>query len=150
MHTNTAWMNTESTKEMIPDRRASAALPSPTSCPTRIDAAIPTAKGKLKKMKEAIVNVIMCASNSVVPNNPAKIVVISKDHASADMESAPEMDSFQNGRSDFVVMLAVENTGQVDCSVDLLCKKYPISKKHSAKRVIVVAHGAPAIPISKA
>ena len=79
------------------DRLAAFALESPISWPTRIEAAIPMAKGKLKKINVAIVNVMMCASNATVPSNPANIVVISNDHASHAIELAPDIANFQNG-----------------------------------------------------
>mmetsp|Transcript_4716 Transcript_4716/g.8389 ORF Transcript_4716/g.8389 Transcript_4716/m.8389 type:complete len:85 (-) Transcript_4716:602-856(-) len=56
---------------------------------------MPMAKGKLRNIKVEIVEVMIWASNATAPSSPAIIVVISKDHASAEKLSAPETANFQ-------------------------------------------------------
>mmetsp|Transcript_15156 Transcript_15156/g.21463 ORF Transcript_15156/g.21463 Transcript_15156/m.21463 type:complete len:80 (-) Transcript_15156:104-343(-) len=78
-----------------------------------MEEAIPTANGKLKYMNVAILNVIICASKAVVPNSPASMVVISNDHASAEMDSAPDIAIFQNGFNTEYCKFSFESRGHV-------------------------------------
>ena len=91
-------------------------------CPTRIDDTMLMANGKLKKRNAATVNVMTCASNSVVPTKPANIVVISKLHASAVIDNAPLHAILINGyntsldRYSFDSKVLSTANGHVDCS----------------------------------
>ena len=97
-------------------------------------------------MKVAIVNVIICASSATVPNNPANIVVISNDQASAEKLSAPEMANFQNGFSTEYFIFIPENTGHVSFNNRLFTNMYRAMMRNCAVLVNDVAHGAPTSP----
>ena len=129
------------------DRCASAALRCPINCPTRIDAAIPIANGKLKKRNAAKFRAITCASKATVDISPDKIVVISKLHASNVILSAPDKASLRNGFMAVYCRFSRFTLGHVSFNLFFRSSMYAPISKNSAALVNVVAHDAPCNPI---